>query len=124
MVRNGTLKGRQRYHCKGCGAWFGETHDTPMYRLRTPPEGVGRSLLVVMRRGSLRAAEEITGHKYETIGRWLRLAAEHAEALSEVLVHDLELSTLEVDEFWSFVRRRSVTSPRRTRRGGASAGAA
>jgi hypothetical protein len=29
-----------------------------------------------MRRGSLRAAEEITGHKYETIGRWLRLAAE------------------------------------------------
>ncbi len=125
VVRNGTLKGRQRYHCKGCGAWFGETHNTPMYRLRTPPEEVGRSLLVVMRRGSLRAAEEITGHKYETIGRWLRLAAEHAEALTEVLVHDLELSTLEVDEFWSFVRRRSVTSlHRRSRRDGAIGGAA
>jgi len=124
VVRNGTLRGRQRYHCKGCGAWFGETHGTPMYRLRTPPEEVGRSLLVVMRRGSLRAAEEITGHKYETIGRWLRLAAEHAEALTEVLVHDLELSTLEVDEFWSFVRRKSVTSRQKTRRGGATAGAA
>jgi transposase-like protein len=124
VVRNGTLKGRQRYHCKGCGAWFGETYGTPMYRLRTPPEEVGRVLLVVMRRGSLRAAEEITGHKYETIGRWLRLAAEHAEALTEVLVHDLELSTLEVDEFWSFVRRRSATSRRGTRRDGASAGAA
>ena len=118
-----TLKGRQRYHCKGCGAWYGETHGTPMYRLRTPPEEVGRVLLVVMRRGSLRAAEEITGHKYETIGRWLRLAAEHAEALTEVLVHDLELSTLEVDEFWSFVRRRSATSRRKTRPDGASAGA-
>ena len=126
VVRNGTLKGRQRYHCKGCGAWFGETHGTPMYRLRTPPEEVGRALLVsVMRRGSLRAAEEITGHKeYETIGRWLRLAAEHAEALTEVLVHDLELSALEVDEFWSFVRRRSATSGRAIRRDGASAGAA
>ena len=123
VVRNGTLKGRQRCHCKGCGAWFGETHNTPMYRLRTPPEEVGRALLVVMRGGSLRAAEEITGHKYETIGRWLRLAAEHAEALTEVLVHDLELSTLEVDEFWSFVRRRSVTSQRRTRPDGAIAGA-
>jgi transposase-like protein len=123
VVRNGTLKGHQRYHCKGCGAWFGETHGTPMYRLRTPPQEVGRALLVVMRRGSLRAAEEITGHKYETIGRWLRLAAEHAEALTEVLVHDLELSTLEVDEFWSFVRRRSATSRRGTRRDGASAGA-
>jgi hypothetical protein len=95
-----------------------------MYRLRTPPQEVGRALLVVMRRGSLRAAEEITGHKkYETIGRWLRLAAEHAEALTEVLVHDRELSALEVDEFWSFVRRRSATLSRRTRRDGASAGA-
>lgn len=46
VVRNGTLKGRQRYHCRGCGAWFGETHNTPMYRLRTPPEEVGRALLV------------------------------------------------------------------------------
>jgi hypothetical protein len=94
-----------------------------MYRLRTPPQEVGRALLVVMRRGSLRAAEEITGHKYETIGRWLRLAAEHAEALTEVLVHDLELSALEIDEFWSFVRRRSATSRLETRRDGASAGA-
>jgi hypothetical protein len=59
VVRNGTLKGRQRYHCNGCGAWFGETHNTPMYRLRTSPEDVGRALLVVMRRGSLRAAEAI-----------------------------------------------------------------
>jgi transposase-like protein len=124
VVRNGTLKGRQRYHCKGCGAWFGETHGTPMYRLHTPPQEVGRALLVLMRRGSLRAAEEITGHNYETIGRWLsRLAAEHAEALTEVLVHDLRLSALEVDEFWSFVRRRSATSSRGTRRDGASAGA-
>jgi transposase-like protein len=116
VVRNGTLGGRQRYHCRGCGAWFGETHNTPMYRLHTSPEEVGRSLLIVMRRGSLRAAEEITGHKYETIGRWLSLAAEHAEALTAVLVHDLELSELEIDEFWSFVKRRIGSSPHRTHR--------
>jgi hypothetical protein len=95
-----------------------------MYRLRTPPEEVGRALLIVSHRGSLRAAEEITGHKYETIGRWLRLAAEHAEALTEVLVYDLGLSTSEVDEFFSFVRRRTESSPRRTRRGGAIGGVA
>jgi hypothetical protein len=95
-----------------------------MYRLRTPPEEIGRALLVVMRRGSLRAAEEITGHKYETIGRWLSLAAKHAESLTEVLVHDLELSELEIDEFWSFVQRRNGSSPQRTRRGREIGGAA
>ena len=87
---------------------------TPRCTGCAPPEEIGRALLVVMRRGSLRAAEEITGHKYETIGRWLVLAAEHAEALTEVLVHDLELSELEIDEFWSFVRRRIGSSPHRT----------
>lgn len=109
VVRNGTLSGHQRYHCRACGVWFGETHGTPLYRLRTPIAEIAQALLIVMRRGSLRAAEEITGHKYETIGHWVRLAAQHAEALSAVLVQDLRLSTVEIDEFWSFVRRR--TSP-------------
>ncbi len=121
VVRNGTLKGRQRYHCHSCGAWFGETHNTPLYRLRTPPEEIARTLLVVMRRGSLRGAEEVTGHKYETISRWLKLAAGHAEALTQVLVHDLRLSRLEVDEFWSFVRRRMATTRAVPRAGSAGA---
>jgi hypothetical protein len=89
-----------------------------MYRLRTPPQEIGRALLVVMRRGSLRAAEEITGHKYDT------LASEHAEALTEVLVHDLQLSELEIDEFWSFVQRRIRSSPKRTHQSEAIGGAA
>jgi transposase-like protein len=111
-VRNGHLSGQQRYHCLGCGAWFGETQGTPLSRLRTPVEEIAQALLLVMRRGSLRAAEEVTGHQYETIGTWLRLAARHAEALTQVLGQDLQLSTVEVDEFWSFVRRRTAPGHR------------
>lgn len=76
-----------------------------MYRLRTPPAEVGRTLLILMRRGSLSAAEEISGHKYETIGRWLRIAARHAQAITEVLVQELHLTEVEVDAFWSFVKK-------------------
>lgn len=124
VVRNGHLAGRQRYRCRGGGAWFGATHGTPLYRLRTPPAEIARALLIVMRRGSLRAAEEATGHKYETIGRWLRLAADHAAALDDALLRDLGLSTVEVDEFWPFVGRRTAASRRATRQGWATAGAA
>lgn len=124
VVRNGTIKGRQRYHCRGCGAWFGETQGTPLYRLRTPPAAIARALLAVLRRGSLRAAEEQTGHKYETISHWRRLAAAHAEALSAALARDLALSPVEADEFWPFVQRKSATSPRPTRPRSAIAGAA
>jgi transposase-like protein len=108
VIRNGSSGGRRRYQCRGCGLFFGETIGTPMYRLHTNASEVAHALLVVMRRGSLRAAEEITGHKYETIGIWLRRASEHAAALNAVLAEDLHLSTVEIDEFWSFVRKKTA----------------
>jgi hypothetical protein len=85
-----------------------------LYGLRTPVTEVARSLLVVMRRGSLNAAEEITGHKYETLGEWLRRAAGHAEAIPDVLVPELHLSAVEVDAFWSFVKKSGGTRPQPT----------
>src|SRR2546423_13177982 len=101
VVRNGSHRGRQRYYCRSCKTYFGETQGTPMYGLKTPAAEVAQALLIVMRRGSLRAAEEITGHKYETISVWLKRAASHATALTQVLASDLHLSQVEIDEFWS-----------------------
>lgn len=103
-VRNGRSKGRQRWRCRGCGRTFGVTTGTALAGLRTEATEVARSLRVVLRRGSLRGAEDVTGHKYETIGNWVRRAATHAEAVTAVLVHELHLTEVEVDEFWSFVR--------------------
>jgi hypothetical protein len=35
-------------------------------------------------------------------------ASEHAEALTAILTRDLHLSTVEIDEFWPFVRTKTV----------------
>jgi transposase-like protein len=105
-VSNGTSHGHRQWRCRGCGRSFRLTTGTPLHQLHTPAGEVARALLVVMRRGSLRAAEEVTGHKYETIGDWLRRAAAHAEEFTDTLVHELQLSEVEIDEFWSFVRRK------------------
>src|SRR3712207_6199937 len=107
-VRTGHTRGRQRWRCAGCRRTFGATTGTAMYRLKTPPAEVAQALLVVLRRGSLLAAEELTGHKYETIGRWLRQAAAHAEALTAALVTDLHLTEVEVADFWSFVKQKGA----------------
>jgi transposase-like protein len=106
VVRNGSHRCRQRYCCRSCKTYFGETEGTPMYGLKTSAAEVAQALLIVMRRGSLRAAEEITGHKYETISVWLKRAASHAAAITEVLANDLHLSQVEIDEFWSFVQKK------------------
>jgi transposase-like protein len=101
--RNGSSRGHPRFRCADCGRSFGSTYATPLYRLRTSPAEIARALLVVMRRGSFSAAEEITGHKWETVRDWLILAGEHAQRLTPELVKELELDEVEVDAFWSFV---------------------
>ncbi len=111
VVRNGSHRGRKRYHCKSCKTYVGETQGTPMYGLKTPAAEVAQALLIVMRRGSLRGAEEITGHKYETISVWLKRAATHAEAITQVLANDLHLNPVEIDEFWSFVQKKRRSWP-------------
>ncbi len=115
VVRNGSHRGRPRYQCRTCKKYFGDTQGTPMYRLKTPAAEVAHALLIVMRRGSLRAAEEITGHKYETISAWLKRAAAHAEALTQVLANDLHLTQVEIDEFWSFVQKKRGELTSRTK---------
>src|SRR5436309_13788426 len=115
VVRNGSHRGRQRYYCRSCKTYFGGTQGRPMYGLKTPAAEVAQALLIVMRRGSLRAAEEITGHKYETIGGWLKRAASHAAAITQVLASDLHLSQVEIDEFWSFVQKKTASPASQTR---------
>jgi transposase-like protein len=121
IVRNGSQRGRARYHCRTCKTYFGETQGTPMYGLKTPAAEVAQALLIVMRRGSLRAAEEITGHKYETISLWLKRAASHAQALTQVLANDVHLSQVEIDEFWSFVQKKTAQRPSQTVESGGDA---
>jgi transposase-like protein len=115
VVRNGSHRGKPRYQCRSCKTYFGDTQGTPMYRLKTPAKEVAQALLIVMRRGSLRAAEEITGHTYETISEWLKRAAMHAEALTQVLASDLHLNQVEIDEFWSFVQKKRGQLSSRTK---------
>ncbi len=78
---------------------------TPVSHLHTPLPEIVRIMRIVMSRGSLRAAEEQSGHNYDIIAEWIRRLGEHAEAVTEVLLGDLNLSEVELDAFWSFVSK-------------------
>jgi transposase-like protein len=128
-VRYGTRKGSQRWRCLSCRRTWNELLGTPLFHLHTPLPEIVRTIRIVLARGSLRAAEELTGHNYDTIAVWLRRLGAHAEAVTEVLARDLQLSEIEMDEFWSFVGQKGGSSRRRgqailpRRRERASAGA-
>ncbi len=119
-VRSGHTRGQRRWWCARYRRSFRPTACTAVYQLKVPPAEVTHALLVVLRRGSPLAAEKFSGHKYRTVGRLLRRAADHIEAL----VHDLHLSDVEVDEFWPFVRHKGVQPQRPAPPAWASNGAA
>lgn len=111
--RFGTRKGYQRWRCPSCRRTWNELLDTPLFHLHTPLAEIVRTIRIVMSRGSLRAAEEQTGHNYDTIAVWLRRLGAHADAVTALLARDLDLSEVEIDEFWSFVGKKGAAPPRR-----------
>jgi transposase-like protein len=112
-VRFGTRKGSQRWRCASCRRTWNERLGTPLFHLHTPLPEIVHTIRIVMARGSLRAAEELTGHNDDTIAVWIKRLGEHAEAVTELLVRDLTLSEVEVDEVWSFVGKKGGAPRRR-----------
>src|SRR5260370_39734819 len=96
-TRFGRSGGHQRFRCGDCGRTWTETTGTPLVGLHTSLAEIVRAIRVVLRRWRLRAAEEQTGHCYETIAARPRGLGTHAEAADQGLVRGLELAGGEVD---------------------------
>jgi transposase-like protein len=61
-IRFGLTLGHQRWRCQDCHRTWSKTRDTPLFHLHTPLSEIVRAICIVLRRGSLRAAEEMSGH--------------------------------------------------------------
>lgn len=104
--RFGKARGYQRWRCGDCRRTWNALLGTPLFHLHTSLPEIVRAILVVVHRGSLRAAEEQTGHNYDTIAVWIKRIGAHAAAVTEILARDLDLTEVEIDEFWSFVGKK------------------
>jgi transposase-like protein len=97
--------GHQRFLCKHCGVVFVETKGTPLYNRKLSERKIRLLCKELVEKKGIRAVERTTGIHRDTIGSYLSALAEHAVSISKYLTKDLDLSTYEVDEFWSFVKK-------------------
>jgi len=116
IIKFGTTKaGRQRYECKTCGKTFTETKGTIFYRRRTPEDEIIETLALVAEGSRISSLVRVKGHKEETILAWIRDAAEHAEAIEEVLLADYQLERGQLDGLWAYVgnkgEKRTIQKP-------------
>jgi transposase-like protein len=120
VVSNGTYptkSGRvHKYMCRDCGAVFCERHSTAFYDIRSPEDRVILALKLILKGLSLRAVASVLEVKLDTIRFWLTRSASHAEQVNDVLVKQIKVKRVELDELWSFVRKKNFRGWQKARK--------
>ncbi len=96
----------KRYYCTLCKERFNARQGTIFYNLNTDEEKILLALKLLAERNSLRATARILDTTKESISRWLRRAAQHANVVSDYLLRELKISQAQIDELWSFVEKK------------------
>jgi transposase-like protein len=84
--RYGPDKARRMLRCRTCQARFSERKGTPLFDSRLPPEKVGSVLEHVAEGCGVRQTGRLCRVNRNTVGRYSRLAGEHARDLHDELV--------------------------------------
>jgi IS1 family transposase len=87
-----------------CSKYFAESTGTLFYRSPLAPELLSRIIKALAEGVSLQATARIFEVDPNTVKAGLVKAAEHMEAVSHYLIHDLRLTQVQVDELWALVQ--------------------
>jgi transposase-like protein len=98
-----TPRGVQRYQCKTCGRTFTETKGTIFYRKHAQEDEILEVLALLAEGNRISTLTRVKGIKEDTILRWLREAARHADKLDAILMKEYHLKRAQLDGLWSFV---------------------
>lgn len=95
--------------CKTCGRTFSENRGTPFFGLHATREEFLQAIGMLVEKGSIRGVARATGRSINTIRLWLDRAGKHSEQVSRHLMRDLGLTQVQVDELWTFIKKKKPT---------------
>ena len=110
IVRNGKKKnGTQNYKCTTCNVSFVRTKGTPLYYSKLPKKEVMNICNHFVEKNSFRGVARSTKHSLNAIYRVADKVGKHCEKVDEEYIQDLNLSMVEADEIFSFIKKRRKT---------------
>lgn len=95
--------------CKTCNHRFSERRHTVFFGLRLPEKDLVDILTCLAEGNSIRGCARIKGVSKDTVQRVLERAKSHCEKVLSELLRDLNLSECQLDELWSFIKKRVFT---------------
>jgi transposase-like protein len=106
IIRHGKKQnGTQNYKCTECGRQFVRNIFTPFYRKHIKREEAKLICKVLAEKNGIRATARITEHHKNTIASFVETIGLHCKEINEILTKDLKLSDIEIDEFWTFIKK-------------------
>ena len=104
--RNGTL----RYQCTDCKRTFARTIGTPFFHKHLKKSEIKNICKHLVEKNSYRSISRITGHHLDTVRGVADAVGNHCQRYNEYFVKDLRLTPVEIDEMWSFVKKKKRTA--------------
>jgi IS1 family transposase len=108
----------RQLECSVCHQTFLETLNTIFYGKRVKAETIWQVLKALAEGLDIRATARVFELDPNTVESWLGQAAQHLRAVSHYLIHDLQLSQVQVDELWALLgHSEAELGAQRNRRG-------
>ena len=101
-VRNGLMRGKQRYRCQGCGLNFTDTPPRGM-----PPAMKATAVLLHLSGLSMNRTAKLLGVSTPSVMTWIE---QLAEAYAQKPEPEGRAVVVELDEMWHFLKKRPTSS--------------
>ena len=109
LIKYGFLKKEktQRYKCKKCNRFCSDADKRTFGTLRSKPETVLMVLKLLTEGMGVRGTSRVVNCHRDTVLRILKLAGQRSYNLLKKKLVDVPVKHVEVDEIWTFVKRKS-----------------
>ena len=104
----GKDKSRDLLYCRTCGKRFAATRASALFGMHLPAEKVRQIIHHAAEGVGVRATARLLGLDKDTVNRVILRAGEHCARVLSSLLTSLELQETQLDELWTFVKKRKV----------------
>lgn len=115
-AKYGKDKNRDLLYCRTCGKRFAASRASALFGLHLPAETIRQIIHHAAEGVGVRATARLLGMDKDTVNRVILRAGEHCARVLSGLLTSLQLTEAQLDELWTFVKKRKVLTPRQTLR--------
>ena len=105
-TRKGSGETKQMLKCKVCGERFSETHSTIFAGIHYSDATIISIIRCIAEGNGIRATSRILNLSKDRVNHIVLIAGRYSEMILSNLLHSLHLNECQLDELWSFVRKK------------------